>query len=119
MSLIKSLVVGKAERLESQFRLTYNQILNLLRVEDFDPLEMMSRSFSESSAQKKAPEQRAVLQRAVELLKAAPSKVSDCLFDTPDAMIDYQRVRKKKKKKKKGTSFVVFKFGRPCRNFLW
>lgn len=92
ISVIKGLVVGKAERLESQFRLTYNQILNLLRVEDFDPYEMMSRSFSESSAQKKMPEQRAVLQRAIELLKAAPKTVSDCLFDTPHAMIDYQKV---------------------------
>jgi superfamily II RNA helicase len=55
VSLIKGLVVGKAERLESQFRLTYNQILNLLRVEDFDPYEMMSRSFSESSSQKQVP----------------------------------------------------------------
>ena len=32
--LILSLILGKATLLQSQFRLTYNMILNLLRVED-------------------------------------------------------------------------------------
>jgi antiviral helicase SKI2 len=48
ISLLKRLVVGKAERLVSQFRLTYNSILNFLRVEDFGPEDMMQRSFSEA-----------------------------------------------------------------------
>jgi antiviral helicase SKI2 len=33
--MLKRMILGKPSRLESQFRLTYNMILNLLRVEDF------------------------------------------------------------------------------------
>jgi antiviral helicase SKI2 len=91
VSLIKGLVVGKAERLESQFRLTYNQILNLLRVEDFDPFDMMSRSFSESLSQKKVPEQRAVLAHAQAMLDGAPKKIDSCLYDTPEEIEVYHR----------------------------
>ncbi len=91
VSLIKGLVVGKAERLESQFRLTYNQILNLLRVEDFDPFDMMSRSFSESVSQKKVPEQKAVLLHAQAQLDAAPKKIDSCLYDTPEEIEEYYK----------------------------
>ena len=89
IGLIKSLVVGKAERLESRFRLTYNQILNLLRVEDFDPYDMMMRSFSESTFQKRVPEQKAVLSHALAQLNAAPQAVTDCIFGTPEEMDSY------------------------------
>jgi antiviral helicase SKI2 len=34
-NLLSTMILGKATKLESQFRLTYNMILNLLRVEDF------------------------------------------------------------------------------------
>lgn len=65
ISLLKRLVVGKAERLVSQFRLTYNSILNFLRVEDFGPEDMMQRSFSEAVAQRNLPEQKAMLAHAL------------------------------------------------------
>lgn len=45
-------------RLSSQFRLTYNMILNLLRVEALRVEEMIKRSFSENATQKMAPEQQ-------------------------------------------------------------
>lgn len=32
---LKRMILGRPSKLESQFRLTYNMILNLLRVEDF------------------------------------------------------------------------------------
>eukprot|EP01080_Neovahlkampfia_damariscottae_P012658 gene12658-6558_t len=53
--LLQKLILGKANKLESQFRLTYNMMLNLLRVEDFRVEDMMKRSFSESQTQKFLP----------------------------------------------------------------
>jgi hypothetical protein len=44
-------VAVQATRLESQFRLTYNMLLNLLRVEDMSVTDMMKRSFSEFNTQ--------------------------------------------------------------------
>lgn len=52
------MMLGVPNRLTSQFRLTYNMILNLLRVEALKVEEMIKRSFSENAAQKLAPEQQ-------------------------------------------------------------
>jgi len=52
------MLLGKATKLLSQFRLTYNMILNLLRVEALRVEEMIKRSFSENSAQKAMPEKQ-------------------------------------------------------------
>lgn len=52
------MMLGTPNRLSSQFRLTYNMILNLLRVEALRVEEMIKRSFSENAAQKLAPEQQ-------------------------------------------------------------
>lgn len=46
------MLAGKATMLSSQFRLTYNMILNLLRVEVLSVEDMMKRSFSEFHTQK-------------------------------------------------------------------
>ena len=43
---------GKPTKLESQFRLTYSMILNLLRVEQLRVEDMIKRSFSEFHSQK-------------------------------------------------------------------
>ena len=48
---VRMLLTGMATRLESQFRLTYNMLLNLLRVEDMTVTDMMKRSFSEFRTQ--------------------------------------------------------------------
>ena len=45
-------------KLKSQFRLTYNMILNLLRVEALKVEEMIKRSFSENASQKLLPDQQ-------------------------------------------------------------
>ena len=50
------MILGKATKLQSQFRLTYNMILNLLRVEALRVEEMMKRSFSENASQRLLPE---------------------------------------------------------------
>ncbi|GAB6028830.1 Exosome RNA helicase MTR4 [Chamberlinius hualienensis] len=41
----KNLIKGKADHLNSAFHLTYNMILNLLRVEEINPEYMLERSF--------------------------------------------------------------------------
>ncbi|KAI8852185.1 NUC185 domain-containing protein [Chytridium lagenaria] len=55
---LSQMILGKPTKLESQFRLTYTMILNLLRVEALKVEEMIKRSFSENSAQKLLPEQQ-------------------------------------------------------------
>jgi antiviral helicase SKI2 len=49
---------GKPTKLQSQFRLTYNMILNLLRVEALKVEEMIKRSFSENASQRLLPDQQ-------------------------------------------------------------
>src|SRR5690606_35238482 len=60
-SVLVSMILGKPTKLESQFRLTYNMILNLLRVEDFKVEDMIKRSFSEFATQRLLPEQQGIL----------------------------------------------------------
>lgn len=49
------MLLGTPGKLTSQFRLTYNMILNLLRVEALRVEEMIKRSFSENSSQQLLP----------------------------------------------------------------
>lgn len=51
-------MLGNPMKLKSQFRLTYNMILNLLRVEALKVEEMIKRSFSENASQKLLPDQQ-------------------------------------------------------------
>ncbi len=51
-------MLGAPTKLSSQFRLTYNMILNLLRVEALRVEEMIKRSFSENVAQRLLPDQQ-------------------------------------------------------------
>jgi antiviral helicase SKI2 len=50
------MIIGTPGKLSSQFRLTYNMILNLLRVEALEVEEMIKRSFSENASQRLLPE---------------------------------------------------------------
>jgi antiviral helicase SKI2 len=52
------MILGKPGKLSSQFRLTYNMILNLLRVEALKVEEMIKRSFSENASQRLLPDQQ-------------------------------------------------------------
>lgn len=52
------MILGPPSRLRSQFRLTYNMILNLLRVEALRVEEMIKRSFSENASQRLLPDQQ-------------------------------------------------------------
>jgi len=50
------LLISPPPKLQSQFRLTYSMILNLLRVEALRVEEMIKRSFSENASQRLLPE---------------------------------------------------------------
>ena len=52
------MILGTPGKLSSQFRLTYNMILNLLRVEALRVEEMIKRSFSENASQRLLPDQQ-------------------------------------------------------------
>ncbi|KAJ2501308.1 Antiviral helicase ski2 [Coemansia sp. RSA 1972] len=53
---LQTMILGAATRLESQFRLTYTMILNLLRAKQLRVEEVIKRSFGENISQGKAPE---------------------------------------------------------------
>lgn len=57
-AVLHKTLLGQPTKLSSQFRLTYNMILNLLRVEALKVEEMIKRSFSENAAQKMLPDQQ-------------------------------------------------------------
>jgi len=68
-------MLGTPGKLSSQFRLTYNMILNLLRVEALRVEEMIKRSFSENASQRLLPEQQ---KRVIEV-KSLCSSMLFCL----------------------------------------
>ncbi|KAH9825135.1 NUC185 domain-containing protein [Melampsora americana] len=57
-STLHKMLLGQPTKLQSQFRLTYNMILNLLRVEALRVEEMIKRSFSENAQQRLLPDQQ-------------------------------------------------------------
>lgn len=50
--ILRTMLTGRSTTLRSQFRLTYNMILNLLRVEEMSVESMIKRSFSEFATQR-------------------------------------------------------------------
>jgi antiviral helicase SKI2 len=76
---VRRLLTGAATKLESQFRLTYSMILNLLRVEDLKVEDMLKRSFAEFHSQRAAPEAQVALKKgqdALRRLRARPWPIS-------------------------------------------
>ncbi|KAK3342106.1 NUC185 domain-containing protein [Lasiosphaeria hispida] len=68
---LRHMILGEPTKLQSQFRLTYNMILNLLRVEALKIEEMIKRSFSEHATQQLLPEN----EKAVKVSEADLAKV--------------------------------------------
>ena len=52
LPILRNMLTGSSTMLRSQFRLTYNMILNLLRVEEMSVEAMIRRSFSEFATQR-------------------------------------------------------------------
>ncbi|ELU35705.1 zf-AD domain-containing protein [Rhizoctonia solani AG-1 IA] len=101
------MILGVPNKLQSQFRLTYNMILNLLRVEALKVEEMIKRSFSENASQSQLPEQqKRVLQVRLsslslggrELKKLPKLECETCLQDAHlyyDFSAEYVHLNKK------------------------
>ncbi|KAJ7597378.1 antiviral helicase [Mycena floridula] len=78
-------ILGKPGKLSSQFRLTYNMILNLLRVEALKVEEMIKRSFSENASQRLLPDQqKKVLEGEKELSSLQKLSCEICRPDVED-----------------------------------
>ena len=71
VATLRQMILGDPTKLRSQFRLTYNMILNLLRVEALKIEEMIKRSFSENATQALLPEQ----EKQVKLSEADLAKI--------------------------------------------
>lgn len=74
-AILRHMLTGTSTRLSSQFRLTYNMILNLLKVEEMSVESMIKRSFSEFATQRaltanKYPELLAKGERTLAKLEA-------------------------------------------------
>ncbi|PZC76368.1 hypothetical protein B5X24_HaOG204735 [Helicoverpa armigera] len=55
-AVVKGMVQGKADPINSAFHLTYNMVLNLLRVEEINPEYMLERSFFQFQNQATIPD---------------------------------------------------------------
>lgn len=74
------MMLGEPTKLRSQFRLTYNMMLNLLRVEALKIEEMIKRSFSENATQALLPEHEKsvkISEADLEKIKREPCKICD------------------------------------------
>ncbi|GAM27183.1 hypothetical protein SAMD00019534_103580 [Acytostelium subglobosum LB1] len=87
-STLESMILGVPSKLNSQFRLTYNMILNLLRVQDFKVEDMIKRSFSEFSSQKDLPEIRQEIEKIKKQYDEVPEV--ECILGEPDIENYYQ-----------------------------
>lgn len=68
MGDLHKMMLGKPQKLESKFRLTYTMILNLLKVKSFRVQDVMKRSFGESSSQKQHKRNQDLLTQAKDKL---------------------------------------------------
>ncbi|KAJ3353531.1 hypothetical protein GGF32_002946, partial [Allomyces javanicus] len=89
---IQMMILGPPTKLASQFRLTYNMILNLLRVETLQVEEMMKRSFSENASQKMLPETEKAFAAHQATLQALPP--IQCLLCAHDLAAFYETCAK-------------------------
>ncbi|GJP39407.1 hypothetical protein CLOM_g23781 [Closterium sp. NIES-68] len=90
---LRRVLTGKATKLESQFRLSYAMILNLLRVEDLTVEDMLKRSFAEAHAQRLLPQQQKMLQAGEEsLAQLANAEPISCILGDPSLIEHYYDV---------------------------
>lgn len=93
---LRKMILGDPTKLRSQFRLTYNMILNLLRVEALKIEEMIKRSFSENATQALLPEhekQVQVSEASLAKIKREPCQICDIdLAACHDAGVEYERL---------------------------
>ena len=93
---LKQMILGDPTKLRSQFRLTYNMILNLLRVEALKIEEMIKRSFSENATQALLPEQEKQVKLSeldLAKIKREPCEICDTDLEAcHNAAMEFQSV---------------------------
>ncbi|KAJ5215861.1 uncharacterized protein N7498_002268 [Penicillium cinerascens] len=93
---LKKMILGDPTKLRSQFRLTYNMILNLLRVEALKIEEMIKRSFSENATQALLPEHEKQVQlseASLAKIKREPCEICDLdLAACHEAAMEYEKL---------------------------
>lgn len=93
---LRRMILGDPTKLRSQFRLTYNMILNLLRVEALKIEEMIKRSFSENATQALLPEHEKQVQlseASLAKIKREPCDICDIDLEAcHQAAIEYERL---------------------------
>lgn len=87
---IRNMILGQPTKLQSQFRLTYNMILNLLRVEALRVEDMIKRSFSENSTQVLLPQHEKDVKALEDQI--ANMKISSCDVCEPDIAETVQKL---------------------------
>jgi len=85
-SVGKSLVKGSSDPIDSAFRLTYNMVLNLLRVEEINPEYMLEKSFYQFQHYQQLP-------KAIENMKDLQKKHDDISIEDEDSTKDYYKIR--------------------------
>ena len=91
------MILGTPSKLQSQFRLTYNMILNLLRVEALKIEEMIKRSFSENATQALLPEhEKAVKLSEADLEKIKRERATQADSDDDDSDVEVVQPKPKK-----------------------
>jgi antiviral helicase SKI2 len=97
VATLRQMILGDPTKLRSQFRLTYNMILNLLRVEALKIEEMIKRSFSENATQALLPQhekQVKVSEADLAKIKREPCNICDVDLDTcHTAAVDFQSAK--------------------------
>ncbi|KAK5944440.1 Antiviral helicase ski2 [Knufia obscura] len=95
---LRQMMLGVPTKLRSQFRLHYNMILNLMRVEALKIEEMIKRSFSENATQALLPQhekQVALSQTNLDKIKRESCQICDAdLEECHSAAIRYQEINK-------------------------
>ncbi|KAM5287211.1 superkiller complex protein 2 isoform 2-T2 [Hipposideros larvatus] len=85
MADLHRMMMGKPSQLQSQFRLTYTMILNLLRVDALRVEDMMKRSFSEFPSRKDSEAHEQALAELTKKLEALKEPdMTDQLVDLPE-----------------------------------
>jgi antiviral helicase SKI2 len=95
---LTQMITGPATKLRSQFRLHYNMILNLMRVEALKIEEMIKRSFSENATQALLPQhekQVALSQANLDKIKREPCDICDVDLEVAhEAAMKYDQLTK-------------------------
>ncbi|KAF8592772.1 antiviral helicase [Ramaria rubella] len=86
--VLHKMMLGTPSRLQSHFRLTYNMILNLLRVEALRVEEMLKRSFSENASQRLLPDQQKKVAESEKILHMLPKLECDRCYPSIEGFYD-------------------------------